>query len=45
MERLLADTELRTSIAQEARALVERSRDRNGELARVEASYRDLVSA
>ena len=45
IERLLADPELRTSIAREARAVVERSRDRNRELARVEASYRDLVFA
>ena len=43
IERLLAEADLRTSIAKEARALVERSRDRSGELARVEACYRDLA--
>ena len=45
IERLLAAPELRASIAGEARALVERTRDRNAELARVEACYRDLVRA
>jgi glycosyltransferase involved in cell wall biosynthesis len=43
LERLLADPNLRASITAEARALVERRRDRNVELARVEACYRDLV--
>ncbi len=45
IERLLADAELRASITNEARALVERTRDRDAELARVEACYRDLVGA
>lgn len=45
IERLLTDSGLRASIAAEARALVERSRDRNAELTRVEACYRDLVRA
>lgn len=45
IERLLADAGLRASIAREARDLVERTRDRDAELARVEACYRDLVDA
>jgi glycosyltransferase involved in cell wall biosynthesis len=45
IERLLADAELRASITNEARALVESTRDRDAELARVEACYRDLVGA
>ncbi len=45
IERLLGDAALRASITNEARALVERTRDRNAELARVEACYRDLVGA
>ncbi|HET7760229.1 MAG TPA: glycosyltransferase family 4 protein [Gaiellaceae bacterium] len=45
IERLLADPGLRASIAAEGRALVERTRDRNAELSRVEACYRDLVRA
>jgi len=45
IERLLAEPELRASITNEARALVERTRDRDAELARVEACYRDLVGA
>ena len=43
IERLLGDANLRASIVAEARALVERRRDRNVELDRVEACYRDLV--
>jgi len=45
IELLLSDPGLRASIAEEARALVERRRDRNAELDRVEACYRDLVRA
>jgi len=45
IERLLADASLRSSITREARALVERRRDRNAELGRVEACYRDLASS
>jgi glycosyltransferase involved in cell wall biosynthesis len=43
IERLLADPDLAASITAEARALVERRRDRNVELGRIEACYRDLV--
>jgi glycosyltransferase involved in cell wall biosynthesis len=45
IERLLGDAGLRASITSEARALVERTRDRDAELARVEACYRELVRA
>jgi len=45
IELLLSDPGLRASIAEEARALVERRRDRNAELDRIEACYRDLVRA
>jgi glycosyltransferase involved in cell wall biosynthesis len=43
IERLLADPNLRAATTREARALVERKRDRNAELDRVEACYRHLV--
>ena len=43
IERLLADPDLRASLTAEARALVERRRDRNVELGRVEACYQGLV--
>lgn len=43
IERLVADPALRASISREARALVERKRDRDAELGRLEACYRDLV--
>jgi glycosyltransferase involved in cell wall biosynthesis len=45
IERLVASPELRSSIAEEARALVEHRRDRKAELARIEACYGDLVRA
>jgi len=43
IQRLLGEPDLRASINAKGRALVERRRDRNVELARVEACYRDLV--
>jgi hypothetical protein len=42
---LLENAQLRASVAEEGRTLVERRRDRDAELARVEACYRDLVTA
>lgn len=45
IERVLGDEQLRTGIVAEARELVERRRDRNVELGRVEACYRDLAGA
>jgi glycosyltransferase involved in cell wall biosynthesis len=41
--QLLTDTSLHTWIAPEGRALVERRRDHNVELGRIEACYRDLI--
>lgn len=45
IERVLRDDQVRTGIVAEARELVERRRDRNVELGRVEACYRDLAGA
>jgi glycosyltransferase involved in cell wall biosynthesis len=45
VERIVTERKLRASIASEARALVERRRDQNIELGRIEACYRDLARA
>jgi glycosyltransferase involved in cell wall biosynthesis len=45
VERILTDGKLRAAITSDARALVERRRDQNMELGRIEACYRDLARA